>query len=823
MRAAALIGIAIAATTPAQAMAAPRVLTGERARLGAAVAPDSQLERTSERRSFGARFERYRQVVGGVPVLGSEVALTDLPGRTEDLLLDSSDRQLPRPPPARLSRQRAVRVALGATRASALRARPRAAPAILPLQGAARLVWRVLIASGRPAASFEVLVDARSGEVLRMRDLLRHATGQALLFDSNPVVAAGSRGTLTDGGDADLSELLDLLEPLVLARLNEDDFCLTGAFVRATLPDGPDLGVDPDEVCASDSSRDFRPPPDGPVNPPIGRADPRFEALMAYFHVDRAQSYLRSLGFNGVNGPTVRGGQIRVNANQVFPDDPLDPDDELQQDNSFYDPNTKQISLGTGGTDDGEDGEVIVHEYGHAIQDAQVPLFGQGAQAGAIGEGFGDYFSAVVAKQSVAPPRPGLEACVAEWDALGFEALQGLPPSPVPCLRRVDRDLTAAQVGPGTACNAKVHCAGQAWSGALWDIRASIGAANADRLVIQSHFSLTPAAGFHEGSLALIAADQALFGGSHVAFLRALLSARGLLDVQRLDDTPAGAVSLTVPGERTGSLRAGADRDDVYALDLVAGVGVVLRLRSAAPNFDLRLIRPGSPLLDGPGLALAESAAAGSNEEIPYVAAASGRYLLDVRAAAGAGDYTLFALTDADRDARPDGEDNCPLESNPGQEDSDGDRQSDACDRFPRDAQNDVDRDGLGANEDNCPRASNRRQTDWDRDKRGDVCDRSARISLKRLRLRGRKLTLRATLRPTLLRSKAVAVSVDRRKCRRCRYRRVTTLRRGRSRGSGRVDLTSRLRRGSTYRFRALLRDRRYRRVSSRTLVLRLR
>ena len=67
---------------------------------------------------------------------------------------------------------------------------------------------------------------------------------------------------------------------------------------------------------------------------------------MAYFHVDRAQAYLRSLGFNGVSGAVVRPGQQRVDANEVFPDDPSDPNDELQQDNSFYDPNTKQISLG---------------------------------------------------------------------------------------------------------------------------------------------------------------------------------------------------------------------------------------------------------------------------------------------------------------------------------------------------------------------------------------------------------------------------------------------------------------------------------------------
>ena len=35
------------------------------------------------------------------------------------------------------------------------------------------------------------------------------------------------------------------------------------------------------------------------------------------------------------------------------------------------------ISTGTGGVDDAEDPEVIWHEYGHAIQDDQVPGCGE--------------------------------------------------------------------------------------------------------------------------------------------------------------------------------------------------------------------------------------------------------------------------------------------------------------------------------------------------------------------------------------------------------------------------------------------------------------
>jgi hypothetical protein len=49
-----------------------------------------------------------------------------------------------------------------------------------------------------------------------------------------------------------------------------------------------------------------------------------------------------------------------------------------------------EIKYGSGAVDDAEDADVILHEYGHSIQDDQVPGFGAGHQAGSIGEGFGD-------------------------------------------------------------------------------------------------------------------------------------------------------------------------------------------------------------------------------------------------------------------------------------------------------------------------------------------------------------------------------------------------------------------------------------------------
>jgi hypothetical protein len=695
-------------------LAAPAAAAG----LRDARAPAAQLERAGTGHSHGVTFRRYRQELGGVPVLGAQVVVTDARGRSGDLLVDES-RRFAAPAPATVSHTAAIGLAMRAAAVRSLRAPARASEAILPARGGARRVWRVLVASARPFASLEVLVDARSGRVLRTRDLLQRATGTASIYDPNPVVANGGTAGLSDGDDADSALLTSLRVPKTLQRLDAST-CLRGSFVEATPPSG--------DVC--DPGRDFT---------AVTRADDRFEALMAYFHIDRAQSYVQSLGF-----PNVLNSRIRANVDAPIPG----PMTEDGQDNSYFDPLSGELTFGTGWADDAEDAETIVHEYAHALQDAQIPGFPLTAGAAAIGEGWGDYLASALS--ATYTPRAGFDGCWDEWDAFA----SGLGN----CLRRVDWNLRPGQASSDCPDVSDEHCAGEVWSGALWAIRSAIGGRTADRLVLQSHFSLTASASFGDAALALFAADRALYGGAYRAALKAVLAARGLVDPERLDDTPADATPLAIPGQVSGKLAAGSDDHDVYAVNLSARSPIRFRLSAG----ELRLLPPGSG-------SVGAAPVAGPGADLRLTPPTTGRYYLDVR---GSGSYTLSALRD-DRDG-----------------------------------------DGVGDASDKCPDRADPRQRDWDGDGHGDLCDRSARVALTGVSRKGRRLTVRARMWPVTLSPKAFRLRVERRACAGCRLRPVRS-RRAKKAPAGRVKLAFRVAPGR-YRLRAALSAKGYEAARSR-------
>lgn len=494
-----LVATAVA-VLPAAASAAPQALKR-------AEAPAAQLERVDlTELPGGTVVKRFGQEVGGIPVVGAGAVVVDAPGEPAELLFDKSVGDLRAPGDPAVSRRDALAAALEAIgRPSGGRT---AARLVIAADHGNRLAWGVSHVDGRPIMDWLVMVDAADGAVLATVDLVRRGTvtGEAKLFVPNPVVDQGSYVKLRDRGDRNSRRLTRSREPVDLERIKEGQTCLRGPFARAK------LGPSRTNVCKDSLKWNS-----------IKRRSNKFEALMAFFHLTSAQQYIRTLDLPAIN----KRSQVVV-ANAVT------------EDNSYYLPGRDEIQLGTGGVDDGEDADVIVHEYGHAVQDDQNPdaFRAFGNAVGAMGEGFGDYLAAAHSTELVGFD-PEWTPCIMEWDATSYDDNF----EPGICLRRADIN----GVDPGgwddadtvserqALCGAfNIHCVGQVWSSALLKLRQALGddasgRSIIDRIVLGSHFMLPSNPDFAEASAALIAADDDLYGGANCADLEAELEARELL------------------------------------------------------------------------------------------------------------------------------------------------------------------------------------------------------------------------------------------------------------------------------------------------------
>jgi hypothetical protein len=251
----------------------------------------------------------------------------------------------------------------------------------------------------------------------------------------------------------------------------------------------------------------------------VKRASDAFEALMTYYQITRAQRYIQELGFSGIDDRS----QVAVA-------------DAFSDDNSFYSPFTRRIKYGWGGVDDAEDADVILHEYGHAMQDDQSHAFlaSTGAEVGALQEGSADYWAAAMSARVPGTTNED-DVCIFDWDATTYgEHFPAVPPlsSGRFCGRRADDPRTLAMAqdpGDHDLCDRDIHCVGQVWSSALWDLRRQIGGQAMDRIYLDSQFMYEAHEQFNQAAGHLLEADADLNGGANEALIcDEMENARGL-------------------------------------------------------------------------------------------------------------------------------------------------------------------------------------------------------------------------------------------------------------------------------------------------------
>lgn len=307
--------------------------------------------------------------------------------------------------------------------------------------------------------------------------------GDATVFLPNPVADLQNQ-SLTDQKDADYAALQPAYHRVALTNLDGSGY-LRGDWATIVSETG-------NPAFSSTNTFDYN------------RHQDEFEQVMAYFWITEAQNYLQRLGFGSGTFRPVNKESQRVRINQ------------WGADNSFFTDKQDELRFGKGGVDDAEDAEVVLHEYGHAMQDAQQTPFGFGfsVEAGAIGEGFSDYWAATVSAQRAPTADP---ACVGDWDSVSYT-------SAVPhCLRRVDTNLHYPD-----DLNGRVHHDGQIWSRALWDIRGALGATAADTVIVQAQFDM-PDPTMPQLAAKTVAVAKQLYGNGTATKVKAAFVARGIL------------------------------------------------------------------------------------------------------------------------------------------------------------------------------------------------------------------------------------------------------------------------------------------------------
>ncbi|OGC91586.1 MAG: hypothetical protein A2W25_10750 [candidate division Zixibacteria bacterium RBG_16_53_22] len=454
---------------------------GYLARMGSSLGLQANdLSLISTRQSPGGYHVRYQQIWRGVPVFARQVLINiDKNGAISSVISDFKPiADMPTEPV--LTSEQAVAIAENEVGVLAFRDESRSELVIYADSDSPALCWLVTVIAAEPLGDWQVFVSAANGDITAKMNIMCFIDGSGYVFNPNPVVSEATL-LLADSNDINYPALTNARQDMILRDLNPPQggfYYLTGPYVSTSPTTNRAHVADPDSFH-------------------FNRQDNRFEEVVVYYHIDSCERFYQSLGFTNIMDFPIT---VAVNG--------------TTDDNSWYSPGQLRITYGSGGVDDAEDGDVIIHEYGHATQFDQVPNWGQTHEGGSMGEGFGDYLT-------VSRFHPVYnnwdEAQVFDWDA---NPRDNFWPG-----RRVDSNKHYPEDMHG-----EVHDDGEIWSRCLWDIQNAIGYDTTLQLVLEAHFALTSQADFGDAANAIVDADLAMYGGRHLLAIGQAFLDRGIFD-----------------------------------------------------------------------------------------------------------------------------------------------------------------------------------------------------------------------------------------------------------------------------------------------------
>ncbi|MFC4820806.1 BACON domain-containing protein [Dokdonella ginsengisoli] len=436
-------------------------LASRHAQLGLASAESATLTRTTLREGRHFSVVRFTQMQDGLPVYGSDIAVSVKPNGQIVHVANSSVRGLD---PAKTSRtvSKSATDAVGIARQylglGELRLQKTRQMVFVAADGANHVVWRVnAIGKDQFTGDWEVLVDANSGEILLARDVAVYADGTGKVHSPDPLSHAratyGQTGYV-DGNNADTQQLTDALVDVTLEGItqNGSNYQLSGPYMVCANIESP-----ADAACPSQPSTDFS----------VTRSAMTFDAVMTYYHISTYLKYVNeTLGVDAA--PLNHAGGVKV-----------DPHGQSGADNSRYSPSGEDLSFGQGGVDDAQDADVIIHELGHGIHDWITG--GNLSQTQGLSEGFGDYVAGAYSRdfQNQWTPADTAYNWVFSWDGH----------NPFWSGRVLNWQLNHTY--PGNLGSPAPHTPGQYWSSCNLEARKNVqalDAANGGKIFDKAYF-----------------------------------------------------------------------------------------------------------------------------------------------------------------------------------------------------------------------------------------------------------------------------------------------------------------------------------------------
>lgn len=429
------------------------------------------------RKSLSGETLRFQQMVNDVPVFDSEILIHFSPNSEITTTASTYDKDASNilTVPA-ISKENAIIASNLALKVTAAISYQDCKLYVYNKSNETKLIYRVLTDTENINGSWEAIVDAQTGEVVSLKDIAKYhddkprkknkdkeaskqepknnkvaapafVRGSGMIFNPDPlsVAQATYTGSYVDASDA-TNSFLDAARSSV--EIPELEFASNVYKLKGTYAEIKNL-ANPNKGLFTQATNTFN----------FTRFDDGFEAVNAYYHIDKSLRYINQ---------TLQIPCIPLTNSGVLW---FDPSAENGADNSHY--SNGQLHFGEGGVDDAEDADVILHELGHGLHDWITN--GSLSQVNGLSEGSGDYWAQSYSRSlNQWPTTNAAYQKVFNWDGPAWSSTRNTNYSP---------NYPGGLVG-------QIHTDGQIWSTALMKIWDVIGRTKTDMAFLEG-LSLT--------------------------------------------------------------------------------------------------------------------------------------------------------------------------------------------------------------------------------------------------------------------------------------------------------------------------------------------